>query len=126
MKIWRKLLYFGIGAGMGTLIVMFLFGDRDIQCSYFPNDRVLYDMRKKQVSYSQEARRAMQQLEIDTADISAMLLGGDVDFGRSNTDQEDSCKTYWIDFERVEDAAISGHWRNCDSSLTLMEIRRRP
>lgn len=122
MTIWRKLLYYGIGVSMGVLMVFFLFGDRDIQCSYFPNDRVLHDLRKKEVIYQPAIKKQMLELRIDTADIRAMLLGGDVDFERSETRQEDSCKTYWIDFERESDPAFSALWQNCDSTATILEI----
>jgi hypothetical protein len=48
MKFTRKLFFFGIGVVLGTAGVVWMFGDRtDIQCTYFPNDRVLYDLRLK-------------------------------------------------------------------------------
>jgi len=123
MNIWRKLLYYGFGVGLGLLMVFFLFGDRDIQCSYFPNDRVLYDLRKKEIIYSEDILQAMEERQLDTADISAMLLGGDVDFERSKTEMEDSCKTYWINFEREVDPAFSALWQNCDSTATILKLQ---
>ncbi|MDZ7848675.1 MAG: DUF4258 domain-containing protein [Owenweeksia sp.] len=84
MKFIRKLMYFLLGTGLGVLLVIFIFGDRDIECSYFPNDRVLYDLRKKEMRISGQARQMMDERQLDTAQISMMLLGGEVDFERSD------------------------------------------
>lgn len=48
MKFQRKIVFFGLGVVLGTVLVFWIFGERDdIQCTYFPNDRVLYDLRLK-------------------------------------------------------------------------------
>jgi hypothetical protein len=125
MNIWRKLLYFGIGIFMGVLLVRFLFGGRDdIQCSYFPNDRVLYDLRgKKERNISPAAAAQLKSFDIDTAQISKMLWEGKVDFEKSNT-KADSCNTYWINYTPKSSAAFSALFMNCDSSAVLMEVKR--
>lgn len=106
---------------MGILIVVFLFGDRDIQCSYFPNDRVLYDLRAKEIKYLPETEAQMVRNNIDTSEISAILMMGNVDFSRSDT-ENDSCNMYWIDFKPKESRKISAQFRNCDSTATVLQV----
>lgn len=123
MKIWRKLLYFGIGLSLGVLMVNFIFGGRtDIQCNYFPNDRVLYDIRNKEQFISKEIRERMQSAKIDTSDLSDLLKMGNVDF-KSSARGLDSCKTYWIDFKPDNKPRFGVEYQNCDSLATMINFR---
>lgn len=110
------------GVGLGVLVVMFMFSDRDFQCSYFPNDRVLYDLRKKELRISADMQQNLEARQIDSTDISMMLLSGEVDFDKSNTLEEDTCKTYWINYSPEDAAAFSAEWMNCDSTAYLLEL----
>ncbi len=120
MAFWKKALYYLIGVGMGSLIVIFLFGDRDIQCSYFPNDRVLNDLRKKKREIPEEVQIKMQLAGLDTADISQLLLSGKVDFEKSKT-KEDSCNIYWVNAP-TQEPAFSAEIMNCDSTTYILEV----
>ena len=117
MKFWRKLLYYMIGVSLGVLMVYFFFGDREIGCSYFPNDRVLSDLRKKEV-----VNRLNVEL-VDSSLIQNILLMGDVDFKKSLTRDADSCNIYWIDYKDKVHGALSSRWVNCDSVVYLIELR---
>lgn len=124
MKLWRRLLYYGIGVGLGVLMVKFIFGDRDdIQCTYFPNDRVLYDIRNKDHQIPDEVMSEMKKANIDTSDISDLLLMGKVDFSKSKT-KLDSCKTYWIEFEPDEKPEFFVEFENCDSTVTMVNFSK--
>lgn len=122
MSIWRKLLYYLLGVGLGVLAVMFIFGDRDIQCSYFPNDRVLYDLRKKERLFPEDVMTRMEDAGIDTSHISRLLWNGKVDFSKSNTEL-DSCKTYWISLRPEGEKAFSILVENCDSTATFLDFQ---
>jgi hypothetical protein len=125
MSIWRKLLYFGGGIFLGILMVNFLFGGRDdIQCSYFPNDRVLYDLRgKKERIITPQAHQHLRQYGLDTAWVSDLLWNGKVNFEESNT-KGDSCNTYWITYAAENIAAFTANFMNCDSSAVLLEVQK--
>lgn len=122
MSFWKKLLYYLGGVGLGTLVVMFMFSDRDFQCSYFPNDRVLYDLRKKELNISPAMEEQLREQQIDSTDLSMMLLSGRVDFHKSNTREEDTCKTYWVDYLPEKGHQFSAEWMNCDSTAYLLEL----
>lgn len=107
----RKFLLFGFGLGLGTLMVYFFFGDRDIECSYFPNDRVLYDLRKKEIQIKQNLDPA------DTIGLRDALERGQVDFEKSSA-QAEGCKQYYLG---LEDRARFFVIENCDSVATVIE-----
>ena len=110
-----------LGVGLGVLAVMFIFGDRDFACSYFPNDRVLSDLRKKELVIPTEVEQQMNTAGLDTADMSAMLTNGKVDFDQVVRGL-DSCKTYWVALEREENKSFSALFENCDSVATVLEV----
>ncbi len=113
MRIGRKLLYYFAGVLLGTLIVFFLFGDRDIQCSYFPNDRVLYDLRKK------ELKLAYPALAEDSTGIGFALERASVDFSFKDTNTE-GCRIYRLEFEEARKVFMV---ENCDSIATIVDIQ---
>ena len=86
---------------------VFLNGKRT-SCSYFPDARVMKDIRMKKRYYSDQALRNLQELNIDTATVTQILHTGDVDFGRSNTEL-DSCNLYLVTGTHMErDLACKG------------------
>ena len=116
----RKLATYMLGVGLGVVMVYFFFGDRDRQCNYFPNDRVLYDLRKKAIAYSPAVSDQIQNGErIDSALVWA-LERGQVDFEKSNSRQE-PCGTYLIN---LKEPAYQFLIENCDSKATLLKAKR--
>lgn len=106
-----------VGVVLGIFAVIFLFGDRDIQCAYFPNDRVLYDFRKKRLIMDSLHLAELAERGLDTADVRQMLWHGKVDFEGSNV-EVDSCKEYL-----VRHADWEARWQNCAMELRLLEIK---
>lgn len=123
MKFWRKLLYYLLGVGLGVIMVYFFFGDRDIGCSYFPNDRVLSDLRKKEIVIGESVDWFNGADATDSALVDRILLLGDVDFERSITRDADSCNIYWIDYKDEVRGGLSSRWVNCDSVVYLIELK---
>lgn len=93
-------------------MVMFIFGDRDIQCSYFPNDRVLYDIRNKDLKVD-----GGLSLD-DTLGLQGALHRASVNFKRSAIG-EDSCNTYYLEFEEMAKTFVI---ENCDSVVLLKNV----
>lgn len=116
MRMGRKILYYLLGVGLGIVMVYFFFGDRDIQCSYFPNDRVLYDLRKKEIVLSTE------QLAQDSSGLSYALERARVDFSRSDIGERE-CNVYFLDFEESLKTFVL---ENCDSTAYLLRVEALP
>jgi hypothetical protein len=125
MKFWRKLLYYLLGVGLGLIMVYFFFGDREIGCSYFPNDRVLSDLRKKKLVIGESVDLWNGAGDTDSAVIDQILLSGDVDFEKSVTRDADSCNIYWIDYQDEVRGSFSSTWVNCDSIVYLVELKAK-
>lgn len=113
-------MYYFLGMGLGIVMVYFFFGDRDIGCSYFPNDRVLSDLRKKEISLSADLQEKMDDSSQDTSGLSLALEFGKVNFGAS-TINDMNCNVYQLELESKSKVfAIE----NCDSTATIIEVNR--
>lgn len=108
----RKILYYLLGVGLGVVMVYFFFGDRDIQCNYFPNDRVLYDLRKKEMGFSADLNME------DTTGLEFALERARVDFSRS-TIEENDCNVYFLNFKEQHKTFVI---ENCDSTAKLLKV----
>lgn len=84
MKFAHRFAYYLLGLIMGCFVVAAIFSGKDTRCNYFPNARVLNDLRNKPFYYSTEASQILTQKWIDTSDIKNCLKYGDVDFDQSN------------------------------------------
>ncbi len=118
MRLGRKLLYYMLGVGLGVFMVYFMFGDRDIQCNYFPNDRVLYDLRKKEMRLAADLIDEQGVVIADTGGLSASLERARVDFEKSRIDDQ-GCNVYFLKLKEMEKAF---EIENCDSIATLLRV----
>lgn len=84
MKFSHRFAYYLLGLIMGSFVVAAIFAGKDTRCNYFPNARVLNDLRNKPFQYSEKASQIISQKWIDTIDIKNTLTYGDVDFDNSN------------------------------------------
>lgn len=87
MKFYQRFAYYLVGVVLGCFAVAMIFSGRDIRCNYFPNARVLNDIRNKPFVYDTEASRQLSEDWVDTLDIKNILNDGDVDFDKSNIKQ---------------------------------------
>jgi hypothetical protein len=84
MKFAHRFAYYLIGLIMGLFFVFAVFTGKDTRCNYFPNARVLNDLRNKPFQYSDKASLILAEKWVDTSDIKNTLKFGDVDFDKSN------------------------------------------
>lgn len=107
---------------MGTLMVFFFFGDRDIQCSYFPNDRVLSDLQKKEIQIAGPAECTSSCLENDSAFFYSVVRNAEVDFSYNQRGTDHDCNEYRLNY--TDDAGMDYriYIRNCDSVATIREL----
>ena len=96
---------------------------KDTRCTYFPNGRVLNDLRNKPFHYSDAASAVLAESWIDTLDIRNTLTHGDVDFDRSNTKLENG-KIYVIEGKTKENVPITLKVVNYSSKAVLQEISK--
>ncbi|MCH8545694.1 MAG: hypothetical protein LAT54_03100 [Cryomorphaceae bacterium] len=123
MKVYlRRFFYFGIGVFFGTLIVYALFGDRDIQCSYFPNDRVLYDMRKKELKASPFAMCQMECYQFNDSLFDNVLREAKINFKQSQAKEDILCKKYPLTWKDTDGQVWQILTQNCKEELRILSV----
>lgn len=107
---------------MGIVLVIFMFGNRDLQCHYFPNARVLSELRDKELRVAPAAQQQMKDLQLPDSALVIALERGEVDFGRSAPRQE-PCNQYLIVVqEPPQPYELS--LENCDTLVEVQEVRK--
>lgn len=121
MKFYQRFAYYLVGLVMGCFFVATIFSGRDIRCNYFPNARVLNDLRNKPFQYDSVASKQLAQDWIDTIDIKNILTHGDVDFDRSNIKQAGG-KLYTIYGKTKKGKDVTLEVINYDDKAVLKNI----
>jgi hypothetical protein len=121
MKFAQRFAYYLVGLVLGLFFVALVFSGKDTRCNYFPNARVLNDIRNKPFNYSEKASQVLAESWIDTIDIKNTLQYGDVDFDKSNTEMN-KAKVYVIEGKTMKNVPITLKISNRAEKATLEEI----
>ncbi|WP_428225016.1 DUF4258 domain-containing protein [Flavobacterium sp.] len=120
-----RLAYYLFGVLGGSIILFFVLNQKKASCSYFPNDRVLNNLRSKPFHYSKEASKIIEEKWIDTIDIKNTLTYGDVDFDRSNIKTKTGGKKYVIEGFTQKKQAIELVVENFEDKAILTAIKKK-
>lgn len=120
MKFIHRLGFYLGGFSIGLIILAFFLSGKKTSCDYFPDARVLKDIRSKERVYSEDALKKMKMYQVDTSEISAILKKGDIDFGRSNTNL-DSCNLYLVTGQS-QTHNLELVFENCHTVATLKKL----
>lgn len=124
MKFAQRFAYYLVGLVIGLFFVALVFSGKDTRCNYFPNARVLNDIRNKPFDYSANASKVLAESWIDTIDIKNTLQYGDVDFDKSNTEFH-KAKLYVIEGKTMKNIPIILKISNREEKATLEEIIKK-
>ena len=120
MKFIHRFAYYGVGLLVGSIFVYFVWEKKGATFDYMPNARVLKTLSTDTRLFSDNATESMQTIGIDTADISAILKYGNVDFKKSDQRGE-PCKTFVID-GKPKEKDITIVVKKCDSTATIDKV----
>ncbi len=123
MRFRHRLAYYLVGFIMGLFFVALIFSGKDTRCNYFPNARVLNDLRNKPFQYSDNASAILSQKWVNETDIKNTLTYGDVDFDQSNI-EVDNGKLYIIEGKTAKNQAITLEVINYQEKAVLKDIRK--
>lgn len=123
MKFYQRFAYYIFGFSIGLVFLFFILNGKETSCSYFPNARVLKDLRSKPFHYSDVAKEKLTQKWVDTADIKKTLTYGDVDFDRSNIKQG-SGKLYTVEGKNSKNEKITVEVINYSDKVILKDIKK--
>jgi Domain of unknown function (DUF4258) len=121
MKFAHRFAYYLLGLIMGSFVVAAIYSGKDTRCNYFPNARVLNDLRTKPFHYSDAASQVLAEKWIDTIDIKNTLKYGDVDFDESNI-KVGNGKLYVIEGQTVQKQKITLQVINYPEKAVLDKI----
>lgn len=124
MKFYQRFAYYLVGLVIGSFFVAMVLSGKDTRCNYFPNSRVLNDLRNKPFNYSEIASQKLAEEWIDTIDIKNTLTYGDVDFDKSNKKIENG-KLYIIEGKTTKDQAIILEVVNYSNKAVLKDIIKK-
>jgi len=125
MKFVHRFAYYLIGLIMGCFFVALVFSGKDTRCNYFPNARVLNNLRTKPFEYSDKAIQTLNEKWVDTTDVKNTLTYGDVDFDQSNVPLKKG-KLYIIEGKTVKNQEIILKVINYENKAVLEEIVKSP
>ncbi|KIC01139.1 MULTISPECIES: DUF4258 domain-containing protein [unclassified Flavobacterium] len=125
MKFVHRFAYYLVGLVMGCFFVALVFSGKDTRCNYFPNARVLNDLRNKPFHYSEEASKILTEKWIDTLDIKNTLQFGDVDFDKSNVEYKKG-KLYVIEGKTLKNQEVILKVINYPGKAVLESIEKKP
>jgi hypothetical protein len=123
MNFKYRFAYFLVGLVMGLFVISMIFSGKDVRCNYFPNARVLDNIRNKPFYYSDSAKLILSQNWIDTIDVKNTLTYGDVDFDNSNIKQENG-KLYVIEGKTKQNQPIVLEIINYEDKAILKNIKK--
>lgn len=116
----KRVGYYLVGVSIGSIFVYFFWNKKDATFDYGMDARTLKTIRIKKRLFSEDAKKVMQNSDIDTLKISTILHIGDVDYGKSKPRQK-PCAEYYITGKR-ELENISLYVTRCDSTATIEKI----
>ncbi|MFC2127635.1 DUF4258 domain-containing protein [Bacteroidota bacterium] len=122
MNLAKRSFYFFGGGIIGTIIVLFIAKQKNIQFPYGFDARTLKSIRVKPHRYfSEQAQNAVDTYGLDSIRIEYLLSESDVDFSESDTDVSKPCQKYKINGE-LKDMDVALVIKRCDSSATFEQI----
>jgi len=123
MKFYARFAYYLVGFIIGIFFVSMMWSQKGVSCNYFPNSRVLNDLRKKPFHYSPQADSAIAQGWIDRKDVKSILENGDVDFDRSNVAVKGG-KLYVVEGRTQKQQSVVLEIVNGSDKATLLKIQK--
>jgi hypothetical protein len=121
MKFYQRLAYYLVGFIMGCFVVAMVLSGKDTRCNYFPNARVLNDLRNKSFEYSDNATTILNQGWVNKADIKNTLTYGDIDFDQSNIKYKKG-KLYIVEGQTIKKQKITLKVINYENKAVLDDI----
>lgn len=124
MKFAYRLSYYLFGFIVGCVFLFFVLNQKNTRCTYFPNDRVLNNIKSKPFHYSEIASKKIAEKWLDTIDIKNTLEYGDVDFDRSNI-KVGGGKLYTIIGKTTKNQPIEVIIENYEERAVLKDVKKQ-
>lgn len=128
MKFQFRLAYYLFGLLLGAVFVMWFLKskatDKGVEFCYFPNCRVLKDLRSKSLEIDSLAQKSLDAKWVTLEDIRNSLRYGDVDFSKSNEAYRKG-KIYVIEGKTSNNEEITITMVNYTNKVLLEKIEKK-
>jgi hypothetical protein len=128
MKFQFRLAYYLFGLLLGGIFVMWFLKSkatsRGVEFCYFPNCRVLKDLRSKSLEIDSLAQQSFKEKWVTLDDIKQSLTYGDVDFEKSNEPYRKG-KIYIIEGKTSKNEEITITMVNYPTKVLLEKIEKK-
>ena len=128
MKFQFRLAYYLFGLLLGGIFVMWFLKskatDRGVEFCYFPNCRVLKDLRSKSLEIDSLAQQSFKEKWVTLEDIKQSLTYGDIDFEKSNEPYRKG-KIYIIEGKTSKNEDITITMVNYPTKVLLEKIEKK-
>ena len=116
----RRFFLYLTGIGLGVIVSILFFGDRDIEFSYLPNARTIKHLRGQVFQFSEKARCQLESINITESTFERIFYETDLDVNFSESDVSGRCRTYLIGVPSQKFSKFYVY--DCDSISTLLNI----
>lgn len=116
----RRFFLYLIGVGLGVIVSIFFFGDRDIEFSYLPNARTLKHLRGQAFQFSEKALCQLNCISMTESSFEQIFYDTDLDVDFGGSDVGGKCRTYLIEVTGQKFSKFNVD--DCDSTSTLLNI----
>ena len=116
----RRFFIYLIGVGLGVIVSIFFFGDRDIEFSYLPNARTLKHLRGQAFQFSEKALCQLNCISMTESSFEQIFYDTDLDVDFGGSDVGGKCRTYLIEVTGQKFSKFNVD--DCDSTSTLLNI----
>ena len=116
----RRFFLYLIGVGLGVIVSIFFFGDRDIEFSYLPNARTLKHLRGQAFQFSEKALCQLNCINMTKSSFEQIFHDTDLDVDFGGSDVSANCSRYLIEVTGQKFSKFNIN--DCDSTSTLLNI----
>ncbi|HLS31016.1 MAG TPA: hypothetical protein VK021_09175 [Flavobacteriaceae bacterium] len=121
MKLFKRFAYYLGGFSIGIIMVFFIWGGKETSCAYFPNARVLKEIRSKTTEFSPAALTFFNENNIDTIAVNKIFHQGKVHFAESRKGRDVECRVYVISGKH-QDHHLQVYVEECEETNTIATI----
>ena len=125
MSLLKRFVYYFGGLALGIMLLYFFIGGSGSSCeyNYWPDARVLKNIRIKKRVFAKGTIEKLSKLSLDTAAISYILKKGDVNFSKSDI-QNEKCNIYTITgtVSKTSEKELQLVVENCSAKATIQSI----
>lgn len=121
MHILKRIGFYLGGFSIGLILLAFFFSGKKTSCAYFPQERVLKNLRIKPYTLTPAAEQSLAAMGKDTVIVNRLLQLGEVDFGQSEQRKE-PCGYFVILGQDENGTDLKMELDNCEDEVRVVSV----